>query len=86
MSAKNSKSVPITGLTEKRNITLTFTLSLSGKFLSMQIIYSGKTKASLPCGFEGFCLTQNSKHWSNEQKTMKLIKEVINTYIVRTRK
>lgn len=88
MAAKNSKSVPITGLTDKRNITLTFTVSLSGEFLPLQIIYGGKTKASLLRGFKfpkGFCLTQNPKHWSNEQETMKLIKEIINPYVVKTR-
>ena len=88
MATKNSKSILITGLTDKRNVTLTFTVSLSGEFLLLQIIYGGKTKASLPHRFEfpkGFCLTQNSKHWSNEQETMKLIKEIINPYIVKTR-
>ena len=85
MAAKHFKSVPIT---DKRNITLTFTVSLSGEFLPLQIIYGGKTKANLPRGFElpkGFCLTQNPKHWSNEQETMKLIKEVINPHVVKTR-
>ena len=75
-------------MTDKRNITLTFTVSLSGEFLPLQIIYGGKTKACLPCGFEfpkGFWLTQNPKHWSNEQETMKLIKEIINPYVVKTR-
>ena len=52
----------------------------------MQIIYGGKTTASQPHGFQfpkGFCLSQNSKHWSNEQETLKLIDEVINLYLVR---
>lgn len=31
----------------------------------MQIIYSGRTNASLS---HGFCLTQNPKHWSNEEE------------------
>ena len=48
MAEKNSKSVPIKGLTDERNITLTFVISLAGEFLPMQVIYQGKTKASLP--------------------------------------
>ena len=67
MAEKNSKSVPIKGLTDKRNITLTFVISLAGEFLPMQVIYKGKTKASLPRNFvfpKGFCLqlrkTQNT--------------------------
>lgn len=89
MSTRGSKSVPIKGLTDKRNITLTFVVSLSGQFLPVQIIYAGKTTASQPRGFvfpKGFLVTQNPKHWSNEQETLKLIKEVINPYVIETRK
>ena len=81
MAEKNSKSVPIKGLTDKRNITLTFVISLAGEFLPMQVIYQGKTKASLPRNFvfpKGFCLTQNPKHYSNEEETLKLIDSIIN--------
>ena len=42
MAAKGSTSVPIKGLTDKQNITLTFVVSLSGEFLPLQIIYGGK--------------------------------------------
>ena len=89
MARKGSKTIPVTGMTDKRNITLTFSISLSGEFLPMQIIYSGKTKASLPRGFnfpQGFCLTQNPSHWSNEEETLKLINDVILPYFVKTRK
>ena len=88
MAASGSSSVPIKGLTDKRNITLTFVVSLAGEFLPLQIIYGGKTAASLPRGFQflaGFCLSQNPKHWSNEQETLKLIDEVITPYAVRKR-
>ena len=51
MAARGAKSVPIKGLTDKRNITLTFVVSFSGEFLPMQIIYGGKTTASQPRGF-----------------------------------
>ena len=88
MAEKNSKSVPIKGLTDKRNITLTFVISLAGEFLPMQVIYQGKTKASLPRNFvfpKGFGLTQNPKHYSNEEETLKLIDSIINPYLVQTR-
>ncbi|KAL9954832.1 hypothetical protein ACROYT_G042413 [Oculina patagonica] len=84
MAEKNSKSVPIKGLTDKRSITLTFVISLAGEFLPMQVIYQGKTKASLPRNFvfpKGFCLTQNPKHYSNEEETLKLIDSIINPYL-----
>ena len=88
MTACGASSVPIKGLNDKRCITLNFVITLANKFLPMQIIYSGKTKASLPRGFkfpEGFCLTQNPKHWSNEEETLKLIQEVIDPYVVHER-
>ena len=88
MARNGSKSIPIKGLTDKRNITLTFVATLAGDFLPLQVIYGGKTKASLPRGFKfptGFCLTQNPKHWSNELETIKLIDEVINPYVKKKR-
>ena len=38
MVARSSSSVPIKGLTDKRNMTPTFVISLNGDFLAMQII------------------------------------------------
>lgn len=89
MSKRGEKSVPVKGLSDKRNITLTFAVTLSGEFLPMQIIYQGKTDRSQPRGFEfpdGFSVTQNPQHWSNKTETLKLVEEVINPYIKVTRK
>lgn len=88
MAKRGEKSVPIKGLTDKRNITLTFVVSLSGEMLPFQIIYGGKTTASQPRGFKfpkGFCISQNPQHWSNEQETLKLIDEIVNPYVVKKR-
>ena len=43
MAQTNSQSVPIKGLADKRNITLTFVISMSDEFLPLQIIYQGKS-------------------------------------------
>ena len=48
LTKKGSKSVLIAGSADKRNITGTFIITLSGKFLPMQLIYGGKAKQSLP--------------------------------------
>lgn len=88
MASRGSISVPIKGLTDKRNITLTFVISLSGEFLPLQIIYGGKTTASHPRGFKfpaGFSVSQNPKHWSNEQETLRLVDEVIQPYLATKR-
>ena len=88
MARQGSQSVPIKGLTDKRNITLTFSVTLSGLFLPIQVIYGGKTTASQPRGFtfpKEFCISQNPKHWSNEAETFKLIDLILNPYIINTR-
>ena len=41
---KGSTTVPIKGVDDKRQITATFTVSASGVFLPIQLIYQGKTK------------------------------------------
>ena len=85
MDSCGSKSVPIKGLSDKRNITLTITITLSGNILPFQIIYAGKTKACHPRDITfppEFCATQNPSHWSNEDETIMLIRQVINPYII----
>ena len=41
---KGTTTVPIKGVDDKRQITATFTVSASGVFLPIQLIYQGKTK------------------------------------------
>ena len=48
MAPKGSITVPIKGSAEKRMITATFTITLDGHFLPVQLIYGGKTSKSLP--------------------------------------
>ena len=52
MASNNSSSVPIKGLTDKRNIMLTFVISLLGDFSPMQIIYQGKASRSQASSFQ----------------------------------
>ena len=48
LAKKNSTNVTIVGAADKRTITGTFSITLSGEFLPSQLIYGGKTKQSLP--------------------------------------
>ena len=43
-----STNVPVAGANDKRMITATFAVTLSGSFLPIQLIYGGKTSKSLP--------------------------------------
>ena len=76
---KGSKTVSIKGVDDKRQITATFTVTASGSFLPIQLIYSGKTKRSLPkfdfpkC----FDVTFTQNHCSNYEKCVSLSKKII---------
>ena len=47
-NSKYSKRVHIKGIDDNRQITATFTVSVTGKFLPIQLIYEGKTPRCLP--------------------------------------
>ena len=85
LAPQGSKSVSIKGATDKRTITVTFTISLEGEFLPMQIIYGGKTKKSIPPVMfpKGFLVTANEKYYSNEEESIKMIEQIIIPYIER---
>ena len=83
MAPKGSKTVPIKGSTDKRSITATFTITLEGHFLPIQLIYAGKTKKSLPrVKFPAtFSLSANPKHYSNETESVKILNDIIIPYV-----
>ena len=64
---KNRKVVTIVGADDKRSITATFSITLLGQFLPIQLIYGGKTLQNLPrYQFPRiFSLSVNEKHFSN---------------------
>ena len=88
MAKKGSKSVPISGLGDKRQITAVFAGTLSGIFLPPQLIYKGKTKACLPkVDFpQGWDITCTANHWANEESMKRYIKNIIVPYIEKTKK
>ena len=87
MAKKGSTSIPIAGLSDKRSITATFTVTVNGTFLPMQLIYGGKTNQSLPkFDFpESFSLSADPKHYSNTAESIKLIEEIIVPYVEKER-
>ena len=80
---KGGKSVPIVGKGKSKQITGTFSCTMSGLFLPMQLIYQGKTNRCHPVGIdfpEGFNITHSKNHWSNEDKVIELLEEIIFAY------
>ena len=87
MAEKGSRHVSRKGSDDKRQITATLSETLSGKILPFQLIYKGKTKRSIPSSKfpEGFLLSANPRHWSNEAETIKLLDGIIKPYIEKTK-
>ena len=55
--------------------------------LHFQMLYTGKTSRSLPTAeFPEGLLVFNKSHWSNEEETLRLLKEVISLYITNVKK
>ena len=80
---KGAKTVPIKGIDDKRQITATFTVSMTGKFLPIRLIYERKTPRCLtrfdfPADFN---VTFSDNHWSNTEKSIELFEKVIFPYL-----
>ena len=56
---------------------------MDGQFLPMQIIYGGKTSKSIPrVSFpDGFLVSANPKHYSNEEELLKMMEHIIIPYV-----
>ena len=63
---------------DKRSIMVTFAITFSGKFSSMQLIYGEKTRKSLPrTKFPtSFSLSYNESHYSNERESCTLTEKI----------
>lgn len=87
MNRTNEKFVPISDSADYRQITGTFSVTASGKFLPIQLIYQGKTDRCHPKFHfpKEFHITHTDNHWSNEKKAMELINHIIIPYMKKIR-
>ena len=83
LAKKGCKSVPIAGSTCKRMITATFSITLTGEFLPIRLIYGGKTNKSIPAvSFPSdFVISTNEKHYNNEREALNILENVIILYV-----
>ena len=89
MTKTGESRVPISHCDDKRAITATIVITLTGDILPYQLIYTGTTARCLPKQNllpKGFLLSFNKTHWSNTEETIKILKNVISPYCVETRK
>ena len=78
-----AKTVLIKGIVEKRQITTTFAVTMTDKFLPVQVIYEGKTHRCLS-NFEFskfFNVTYSVNYWSNTAKSIELFEQIIFPYL-----
>ena len=79
MEEQGSRRVAIEGLNDKRQITATLTVTLSGEMLPLQLLYTGKTDRchpsyNFPTSFDIF---HTPNHWATEDTTICLVEKVI---------
>ena len=83
MDQKRESNVSIASISDKRSITATFSITLGNKFLPMQLIYQCKTVSLPKVKFpDGFSLSINEIHCSNENEALTFIEEIILPYIL----
>lgn len=90
---KGSKDIKVTGMEDKRQVTCCVSSSSDGTLLPMQIIFTGKTKRSLPktdvakiCLADGFHLTMSLNHWSNLETCQQFVHRILVPYFERIMK
>ena len=87
MEQKGANRVEMDGVNDKRRITAIFCGALSGDFLSVQLVYKGKTSRCHP-HFEfpsGWHIAHSPKHWSTEQTMLQYIEHIILPYVKQVR-
>jgi len=84
MEKQGSQQVPITGIDDKRQITLLLASTKNGSLLPPQLIYQGKTDRILPKGVkfpDSWDVTSTDSHWSNEDTMIHFVDNIILPYI-----
>ena len=68
MEKQGTKNIVVTGVDDKHQITLVLAATMTGCFLSPQILYEGKTNRCHPSVKfpEGWDVSHTLNHWSNE--------------------
>ena len=83
MEQWGAKRVELTGLNDKCQITAVFCGTLSGDFLSAQLVYQGKTERCHPRYLfsKAWHITQLPNYWSTEETMKDYITEIIIPYV-----
>ena len=75
--------MPVKGKEKGKQITCTFSITAAGNFLSMQLIYTGKTQRYHPKGIpfpDRFDVSHSKNYWSNETLAIQHLDNIIILY------
>ena len=88
MEKKGAKIVEIAGVDDWRQDTAVFAATAVGEFLPIQLVYQGKTAASLPpfTSPDDWNVMYTPNRWAKEQTTKTYIEQIILPYVNETRK
>ena len=83
MAEVGSKRVEVAALSDKRQVTSTLAITMSGEFLPPQILYQGKTQRCHPAyAFpEGYDIWHTNNHWANGETVVRYITNIILPYV-----
>ena len=84
MEAEGSKRVAVTGIEDKRQITLVLSITMSGIYLSPQLIYQDKINKCLPKTItfpSNWHVTCTQNHWANKVTTLQCIDKILLPYM-----
>ncbi|XP_070567237.1 uncharacterized protein [Ptychodera flava] len=87
MDLRGSEQVQITGLDDKRQITVILAVSLASQVLPPQLVYQGKTdqchpRYTFPADWDVF---HSPNHWSNTETMHRYVDKVIIPFVTSTR-
>ncbi len=89
MAERGAKQVTVTGINDKRQITLLLSVTMAGKLLPPQVIYAGLTDRCLPRGVDfpaDWMTTYTANHWSNGESMLEYVDSVLVPYVKKQRK
>ena len=83
MELKGSRKVEIAGMSDKRQITVVISGTMTGELMPFQVIYQGKTSGCLPhVNFPtDWHATFTPNRWSNEQKMKEYLELIIFPFV-----
>ena len=88
MAQVGSKRVEVAALNDKRQVTCTLGITMSGEFLPPQILYQGKTERCHPSySFpDRYDIWHAPHHWANGSTVVRYINSVVIPYVQKVKK